>query len=376
MMYKWSAVALLVLACACGDSDDKQPEDTDTGGDSDTGNGDTTPPPASDDTSQRAALDQAIAATDTATAFTLILGNDEGTFYAGSHGSSTADTVYESASTSKLVAAVVIMHVVETGALSLDDHPQDHINFWTSDTADLRSHITLRQLLAFTSGVQIQGDAKCTSNPLTGFVGCVQNIYDEAAGLETEPGTEFIYGQNHLQVAGLMAIRASGAADWETLFNQFKTATGLFAHSAFDLPSPSNPRLAGGMHWTGNDYMQMLRALANGTLLSDATRQTMFADNTQNGVVTIVATPAVGIGEEWHYAQGNWRECPFATWQASCDTLSRISSPGAYGAYPFIDFTQHFYGILAREGGLGTFPEGYQIYKAMMPQVNALVEAQ
>jgi hypothetical protein len=38
---------------------------------------------------------------------------------------SSPSTLYESASTSKLITAVVILSLVDEGVLSLDDHPQD-----------------------------------------------------------------------------------------------------------------------------------------------------------------------------------------------------------------------------------------------------------
>ena len=37
-------------------------------------------------------------------------------------------------------------------------------------------------------------------------------------------------------------------------------------------------------------------------------------------------------GQDWHYGYGAWIECT-ATYD--CDETTRISSPGAYGAYPF-----------------------------------------
>jgi CubicO group peptidase (beta-lactamase class C family) len=320
-------------------------------------------------------LTAAIAAAETDVPFTLLLGDEAGTFFEGSMGESTAMTSYESASTSKWVAATVILSLVEDGYLTLDSHPQDFVEWWTSDANDPRSAITLRQLLSFTSGLQpaAGSDELCVSTMAGTLETCVQAIYDAAAATAFTPGTEFVYGSHHLQVAGLMAIGARGVAEWKDVFDEFKAQTGLFATAAFDLPSAAKPRLAGGMHWTGQEYMAFLRSLFNADLLTDETRAELFSDHTPAGSVTMIHSPIeLALNETWHYDLGNWRECAHEEWQDDCDELGRVSSPGAYGAYPFIDFSAGYYGILARQGALGTFADGLQLYRELDPLVEAL----
>lgn len=58
-----------------------------------------------------------------------------------------------------------------------------------------------------------------------------------------------------------MAIKAGNYNSWTEIFNEFKEETNLFPNSVYDLPSTTNPRLAGGMHWTANDYSDFLKAL-------------------------------------------------------------------------------------------------------------------
>jgi CubicO group peptidase (beta-lactamase class C family) len=323
-------------------------------------------------------LQAAVASHETEVPFTLLLGDEDGTFFEGSKGASSPSTSYESASTSKWVAAVVILSLVEEGHLSLESTPADFIDGWTSDAADPRSQISLRQLLSFTSGLQPTGafsDEGCVSNPAGTLESCVMAIHDAAASQTFVPGTEFIYGSHHLQVAGQMAVEARGAAQWSDVFDEFKDRTGLFPSSAFDLPSKANPRLAGGMHWTAEEYLAFLRALFTGELLSDDSRQALFTDHTAVGSVAIVESPALALDEMWHYALGNWRECPYPAWQDSCDVVGRVSSAGAYGAYPFIDFSSGFYGILARQGALGTFRDGLQVYRDLDPLIQELAAA-
>ena len=179
------------------------------------------------------------------------------------------------------------------------------------------------------------------------------------------PGQEFYYASTHLQVAGLMAIKARGVASWQDVFTEFKTQTGLFATSTYELPSASNPRLAGGMLWTGEEYMAFLKALRDGALLNAASMSNLLADHT--ATATMVYSPAVaGLGEDWHYGFGLWHECQSATY--NCTAGSRISSPGAYGAYPYWDRSKGYFGIVARQGTLGTFPNGVAIERAVRPR--------
>ncbi|MBC7978136.1 MAG: hypothetical protein H7138_24395 [Myxococcales bacterium] len=48
-----------------------------------------------------------------------------------------------------------------------------------------------------------------------------------------------------------------------------------------------------------------------------------------------------------------------------CGTGHRSSSAGAYGAYPFIDFDQRYFGIVARQGSLGSGREGVALARAI-----------
>lgn len=58
-----------------------------------------------------------------------------------------------------------------------------------------------------------------------------------------------------------------------------------------------------------------------------------------------------------------------------CGAGHRNSSPGAYGAYPFIDFDHHYFGILARQGKLGTFREGDQLFGVIAADVTRWADA-
>lgn len=298
-----------------------------------------------------------LASVATDTDFAFYLESADGRRFAYDRGNARLTTSFESASTSKWVTAAVILRLVDRGVLSLDSRPQDLIDGWDVAPSDSLSRITLAQLLSFTSG--LVDEPLCINLPNADFETCVLRILDVNRGNGRRPGAEFYYGSAHMQVAGLMAVRASRARDWEEVFSRFRAETGLFPTGRYDLPSAANPRLAGGMHWTGNEYAGFLRALRGGPLLSSRLRDEMFRD--QIAGAQIVQSPASARGEDWHYGLGNWLECRSRAF--NCTAPAYRSSPGAYGAYPFLNLSLGFFGIVARQGLLGTGFEGTAVYE-------------
>lgn len=300
--------------------------------------------------------------------FTLYVKSKNGNSFLHSTGNSSESVSYQSASTSKLVTSAVILSLVNDGVLSLEDSPQDYISSWPI-TGNL-SAIKLKHLLSFTSG--LSNAPACINFSVADFESCIDNIINVNAD-STTPGDVFYYSPSHLQVAGLMAIKASGNTDWSSVFVQFQSETGLFLDSNYDLPSANNPRLAGGMHWTANDYLFFLDALYNKQILTDMLISQLSSD--QISTASIGNSPAlIALGEDWHYGYGVWVECKENPY--NCTQVKKISSPGAYGAYPFIDFENGYYGILARQGELGTFQEGIKLFESVSQKLKnwALME--
>jgi CubicO group peptidase (beta-lactamase class C family) len=339
----------VVAACGGGGGADVVPD----GAPDDDGAPDAEPnavcPRAAREAAIRAKLETALTDPEIAASqdVTVLLETATGQRFTYSHGASTPTTIYESASTSKLVTAAIIMDLIDQGELSLGSKPSDSLSFWTDDA------VTLRQLLSFSSGYD--DEPSCINLPFGTLESCVETIWTTNEPTNATPNAEFSYSGTHMQVAGLMAMKAVGVATWGEIFNAFKTRTGLFPTAAYDLPSLANPRLAGGMHWTGEEYLGFLRALAHGDVLTDASRTALFAN--QRGAAIVVASPAYSqVMEDWSYGLGNWLECPTATEPNSfdCGAGHRNSSAGAYGAYPFIDFDQDYFGIVAQQGPLGS----------------------
>ncbi|MBR7799549.1 serine hydrolase [Undibacterium fentianense] len=299
----------------------------------------------------------------TDTDFSFGIEREDGRRYWFQRGASTMRTPYESASTSKMVSALIILRLVEQGYLKLEDKPQDKIANWPIPSTVPLSTMSLANLLSFTSG--LTEEPLCLNAGFSNFESCVNNIAVVNANNTLIPGTEFYYASTHLQVAGLMAVKARGVNSWQELFKEFQQQTGLFKTASYDLPSSSNPRLAGGMHWTGEEYLEFLVALKKGKLLNSNSMAQLLVDRTASTKLTY--SPATALGEVWHYGLGMWHECQNSSF--SCAPASRISSPGAYGAYPFWDRNKSYIGILARQGELGSFTKGVAVERAIRPKV-------
>jgi CubicO group peptidase (beta-lactamase class C family) len=309
-----------------------------------------------------AAVDPTITADPDAT---LLVADLDGATFVHSHGDSSPTTIYESASTSKWVTAAIILDRVDRGELGLDTTTSELLDFWPPPG------VPLRTLLSFTSG--FDDEAPCINSPFADFAACVEEIYAAGAPDATAPGEAFHYSGSHLQIAGLMAMRAAGVDDWSALFTQWQADTGLFPTGAYDLPSASNPRLAGGMHWTGEEYLAFLQALGTGAILTDDIRAAMLAN--QRGDAIVEASPSIlSWGEDWAYGFGNWLECSTATAEPGsydCGDGERNSSAGAYGAYPMLDAEHGLVAVVARQGGLASGAEGVALYRAVAEQVEA-----
>jgi CubicO group peptidase (beta-lactamase class C family) len=304
--------------------------------------------------------------------FTYAVERLDGRRYTFSRGSSTLQTSYESKSASKLVSAVIIMRLVEQGHLALSAQPQTYIGAWPIGGGDPLSGITLVHLLSFTSG--LTQDHACLNAGNSDFEDCVLSVADANAGNGNVPGQAFFYASGHLQVAGLMAVKARRVADWQAIFTEFRSQTGLFPASPFDAPSVTNPNLAGGMHITGEDYMAFLKSLRSGQLLNSASMAQLLADRTAG--IPLVYSPifsgiggGAALGEDWHYGFGLWHECQSATF--NCVPGTRISSPGALGTYPFWDRSKNYTGIVVRAGAFGTVTTGIAIERAVRAKVEA-----
>ena len=295
----------------------------------------------------------------------VILGNADGVQFTYSKGDLTTSSIVPIASASKWLSAMIVMRLVEEGVLSLSDNPQDHLSFWTQSPDDPRSRITLAQLLSFTSGFEgstglgAQEGVSCIEDAETTIEACAEAIFE--SGLKAdggyfayEPGTTFYYGPIHLHIAAAMAVSATGQR-WNQLFRQYVgEGLGLALQTGFGLPSLENARASGGATASASDYATILYAYITGQILMDDSIEAMSQDRTPVESVAMESVPVVASdGVAWHYAFGSWRECNQSTYDETCEGDGVVSSPGAFGFYPWWDRRDDTWGVIAAQIPVG-----------------------
>jgi D-alanyl-D-alanine-carboxypeptidase/D-alanyl-D-alanine-endopeptidase len=248
------------------------------------------------------------------------------------------------ASSSKMVAGLTILRLVDQGFLSLDSSTGTVLG-WSGPQAA----ITLRQLLSFTSG--LPKEAPCTALTNITLADCVDSI--SQMPLVAAPGTRFDYGSTHLQVAARMAEVVTGRP-WAEVFDaQLKTPLGLGPDMIwYTAPrqaiGTSNPLIAGGMRATMNEYARVLQFEFNrgsyqgNRLIADALFTAQATEPYPSAVIG--DSPFQSIGLNYHYGLASWLEC--APPAVNCAVQS---SPGAFGFTPWVDRDGGYYAIIAME---------------------------
>jgi serine-type D-Ala-D-Ala carboxypeptidase/endopeptidase len=275
------------------------------------------------------------------------------------------------ASASKMMAGLTILKLVEDGRMSMSDHPQKYLSYWTTDPADRRSRVTLGQLLGFTSGFNITDTpGGCVSEPATTLQLCAREYYDQ--GVNSEPGSAFGYSNGHLEIAGAMA-EIAGGQPFSTLFrDKVANPLGMGVTSGIVFPSTANPRPSGGGVSTGEEYAKMLEGVLDNRLLSNLTNFT----TDQTTAVTFLFRPQGTFDNgDWHYAAASWRECDVTPYNATCAAQKLISSPGAFGWTPWIDFDKGYYAIICMEGPTGSSTISIALEQKLQPLIEAALAA-
>lgn len=324
-------------------------------------------PPASSDPDFSALQTEADASP--ASDLVIMVGDETGVLFTYEKGSLGSDEQVSIASASKMMFGLLIWDLVESGDLSRTDRPQDYIGFWTDMAGDARTEVTLDALMGFISGFnEPPGNPGCISDGAIALSTCVETIY--IGDLDTLPGDAYYYGPEHMQIAGLMATEATGQTIADLLDERLAVPLGL-TQTEYPDSSADNPRFSGQMRSSAEDISLILTAILAGELvddragyLEDRTASVVFG-NRPGGLETL----------DWHYGFGFWKECDDLSYTSSCDNDPTISSPGAFGFTPWIDFEQGYWGIVAIEelliSGRSASEVSVELEQALQPLIEA-----
>ena len=301
---------------------------------------------------------------------TLIVFRDGRQLYRIDAGGIDRDAQLPVASASKWMAAALIMRLVDEGRLSLDEPIERRLPAFTG----IAGRITLRQILSYTSGQgSLRGLVDVRQDPRMSLADAANEI--AARPLQDRPGKVFRYGSPAFQVAGALAEQATGES-WAHLFETRIARPLRLQHTYWGNPMwpelpPSairNPNLQGGLVTTAEDYGRFLTMLASGgayeghRILSKRAIEEMERVQTANARAGF---KPYGANAMLQYALGNW--CEKIEPDKSC---SVVSSPGAFGTYPWIDRQHGLYGLFFMRRRLPIVEKDIQSIRRLIAQTD------
>ena len=276
----------------------------------------------------------------------VIIGDKDGELFRYEKGNFSVDTAVNIASGTKLYTGLGVWSLVEQGTLSLDTTPQTYIDFWTNDPTDALSEITVSDLLSFTSGFNARPVAQsCPGDATLTLTSCITEIYN--GGIDTAPSSTFAYGPEHMQIVALMVKEATGNDLKDFIDTNIFQASNVSQATSYPAEDGDNVRYSGGAISTAEDYGKVLTAFLNGDLIADL--PAFLKDRTANTQTDYEIPAVTETMLDWHYGFGFWKECDVVPYQPSCDEEPTISSPGAFGFLPWVDFKNEYWGVIAME---------------------------
>lgn len=295
----------------------------------------------------------------------IIVGTRAGVVYRYQKGNFSPSASVPIASASKLLTSLIVQQLVADGTMRLDDNPQRYFSYWTSSPTDPRSSVTLAQLLSMTSGFNSDtSGGNCTSNAGTTVQACARAIYD--SGLNSAPGSSFSYGGTAFQIAAAMAEAASGKTISQIVNDKLVQPFGLTG-TGFYSPSIANPLMAGGGSSSIEDYTKVMAAMLDGRL---APNRAEFIRDRSAGLRVLYDPTAADTSSEWHYALGAWRECDDIPFSANCAGQQVVSSPGAFGWTPWIDYDRGYWAIIGIQAGFGGDAASVRLEQQIQPLIH------
>ncbi|WP_119072786.1 serine hydrolase domain-containing protein [Aggregatilinea lenta] len=145
----------------------------------------------------------------------------------------TPDTLFAIGSVTKSFTALDVMQLVDGGQVALDAPVASYIPAFALSDPDTTQRVTVRDLLAQTSGLPGGDDAAWVS----GQVSTLQEAVEYAAtlNLAAAPGSAHIYDNFNYAIAGYLVEQVSGQT-WEA-YTREHVLTPLDVGAAFDIPA-------------------------------------------------------------------------------------------------------------------------------------------
>lgn len=344
------------------------------------------------------------------TEYAVSVGDASGELFRYQGGNFTMKTLVPTGSTSKWPSAMMFAGLADDGTVALDEPVSKYLSWWTSNSSDLRSLVTLRTLLSFTSGfggghpgeefntraarewrrnnnVSASLSLQRNSLPsrLVGEIGpeaaaacdeshgditaCAKSIYN-GVKLIGKPGTVYSYNSNHLQLAAALAVAASGLSIENVIQKYLIQPFGMTSsHYAGKCPD-----MAANLITTGEDYQKFLHGILTYKPLSRS-----IVTASEKDYTPFMSSYYTLYGD---YGFGHFLMCFDSVdgFTAECKEKHCHMDPGAFGFIPILDRKHSYYMqvVAAEYPPTGSYPlSGIPEYLAVAikPHIDAIMSS-
>lgn len=271
---------------------------------------------------------------------------DNTLLYEFSAGGVNENTVFEMGSATKWISSSVILMLAEQGYFSLDDEVGDYLPIFNDEG---KGQFTARHAFSMSSG--LFDDTRPHTDPLLTLEESVNVIALNTPFIFSPPGSNIAYDGKQMQVIGRIAEVVTGN-DWRTIAKEQLFDRCTMSNSQYDVFG-INPAVAGGLSTNAHDYLVFLKMIMDDgvcnqqRILESGSIQEMFTNQTNDAPV--LESPWPSNHPDYPYAKDDLRYS-FGSWilaeNPATGVIEELTSPGAWGAFPWIDKRRNLYGVI------------------------------
>ncbi len=157
------------------------------------------------------------------------------------------ETLFQAASISKTVSAMIVLRLVETGKLSLDEDVNVKLRTWKLPTSEAMrgEHVTLRRILSHTAGLTVHGFPGYAHGApvptLPQLLDGAKPANSAAVRVDIKPGTQMRYAGGGYEVMQQLVEDVTGKPYAQTARELVLEPLGM-THSTYEQPLPERLR--------------------------------------------------------------------------------------------------------------------------------------
>ena len=303
----------------------------------------------------------------------VVMSQDDREIYRYEAGSIGEDTRIPIASATKWLSGTIILKLAELGHFGLDDRVGDYLPVLEEQG---KGDITIRQCFAMKSGLVETNEAYVTDALLT--LEESVNLIASNTPVVFTPGTQLAYDGAGMQVVGRVAEVVTGK-DWRTLASEVLfEPVGMTNcnYNGFAL----NPAVAGGARCPPAAYLRFLDMImdnggtpSGGVLLASSSIQEFFRNQTEELPEYYAPWPPSFLypnRQRPDYGMGSW----IMAQNPTSRVVEEVSSPGAFGTFPWVDRKRHVRGaifMLGLDGFADTVYNNLRILNAIRSEIDS-----